>query len=604
MCVKCGGKRLNTELKNFLDSHLNEDTGTNTLTVFPLPCGVGKSEYITYLLAEALQNDYGLIVVTDEIDRLNNYTENINTPQTEQLTNYIKRNLDKISILNSQNISNEIKAVQYKPIVLMTTQRYFNLSIDEITNFTSGQKYKRNKIVFDEKIYLLETRKLTIKSLDEISTALKEELDNTVNQQDKQWLVSQYDSFNSRLQQKLMENEQQNNDTANFKREVYFNSGNLTISEDEATFNDLVKKYKYQLRKNNIDILKNIEAINKLLIDGAVTSQKIKSKKINQEYKNYFTVVTNNADKLVNIGAKVFVLDGTADISPEYRLKCINMVDCSRFNRDLSNLTINIVNINTSKDRLTKKDDKTEHLIQTIIDYIKSLPLNIDTIFTYKAIANKFTNDFTNVNHFGNIKGSNQYREINNICQVGLNRWSELVYMLYANEIEQFNHPDKSFNHRIYDKKNIDNIRCSLLLEDFEQNLYRCKIRNTNNTEKCTYTLICNVTERNGIYENYQPLANMIKSRYEPLGATVNIIDTPTLFRLLKTKERKQDTNAQRIIRWLESKEKYSIFKIADMLTDLNLSHKQFDKIKKNNIYIMELFNNMKTENRGYYGIK
>lgn len=592
---------MNPELKRLLDRYMSEDTDTNRVTVFPLPCGTGKSEYITYLLADALQNNYGLIVVTDEIDRLNDYVTN---EQTEQLTKYIKRNINRISILSSTNILDEIKTLSTKPIILMTTQRYFNLTTDEILNLTSGQKFKRSKILFDEKIYLIESIKLTIKTLDEISTTLKEALDNTVNQEEKQWLISQYDSFNAMIQQKLIENEKQNNDTTNFKREVYFNSGGSTIGDDDSRFNALVYKYKRQLDKYNPDTVKNIEAINKLLFDGAMTSQKIKSKKSNssQEYKNYFTVVINNADKLVNIGAKVFVLDGTADISPEYKLKCINMVDCTEFQRDLSNLTINIVNVNTSKDRLTRKGDKTEILIQAIIDYIKSLPLNIDTVFTYKAIEDKFKKAFKNVNHFGNIKGSNQYREVKNICQVGLNRWSELVYMLYANEINQYNRPDNSFNHRIYNKETIDTIRCSLLLADFEQNLYRCKIRNSNNTEPCTYTLICNVSERNGIYENYQPLVNMIKSRYEPSGATINIIETPLEFKLMKAKERNQDTNTQKILYWLASQSKDYVFKIDTMLSFLNLNQKQFQKIKSKNPAIKELFKKMQIS-RGVYQI-
>lgn len=581
--------------------NLRRDTDTNTVTVFPLPCGVGKSEYITHLLADALQNNYGLIVVTDEIDRLNNYINNKNNLQTERLTEYIKRNESRISILNSDNISEEIKTLQYKPILLMSTQRYFNFTRDEIINLTSGQHQKRNKIIFDEKIYLLENRKLTIKSLDEIAIALKENLDNTVNQEEKQWLINQYDVFNSKLQQRLSENEKDNNNTRNFKREIYFNSDGLTISEDNCRFNVLIEKYKYLLRRHNVDILKNIEAINKLVEDGVMTSQKVK---VNQDYSNYFTVVINNAKKLIDIGAKVFVLDGTADISPEYRLKCVKMLDCSRFNKDLGCLTINIIDVNTSKDRLTRKGEKTEHLIREIIGYIKSQPENIDTVFTYKAIEKTFENDFANVNWFGNIKGGNQYREINNICQVGLNRYSELIYMLMANEIGSYNYPDKSQIHRIYDKETIDDIRCKLILADIEQNLFRCKIRNADNTEKCTYMIICGVTERTGIYENYQPLIDAIKARYEKLGATVNVIDTPAQFGLLKTKERKQDTNAQKIIRWLGNKKEGYIFKIADMLKDLNLNHKQFDKIKKNNISINTLFANMKTEKRGYYKVK
>ena len=586
---------MNKELKKFLDKHINIDTDTSKISVFPIPCGVGKSEYIKYLLADALQNNYGLIVVTDSVDRLNNYVTNA---QDSGLTEYIQRNSHRLSILTKESIADEIKTINFKPIVLMTTQRYFNLSRDEIINFTSNQKYKRAKIVFDEKIQLLEPKRLTIKNLNDILTALNEGLDNTVNEADKKYLITEYDKINQELQKRLIENEQLNNGLQDFKREIWFDSSALAITDE---FNIILKKYKNQLKKYNSDILKDFEAVNKLFFDGIITSQKIKSKKSNQEYKNYYTVVTNNIDKLINIGAKVFVLDGTADISPEYQLKCVNMINCNRFKRDLSKLTINLVNVNTSKDKLTKKDDKTERYIKTIIDYIKSQPINIDTLFTYQSIEKYFENNFEYVNHFGNIKGSNDYRDINNICQVGLNRWSELIYLLYANEIGMYNDSDKTITNRIFEKEVIDDIRCRTILADIEQNLYRCRIRNVHNKEECTYTIICSSTEKSNIFENYQPLIDMLKSRYEKLGAKVNIIDTPIEFKLLKSKTRKtsNETSIQKFDKWLKYQFVGRVFKKSDVKKECNITDSQFKDILHTGI-----LNNFKTDKRGIYKIK
>lgn len=586
---------MNQELKQFLDEHIQEDTDTNTISVFPLPCGVGKSEYIKYLIADAIINQYGLIIVTDVIDRLNGYMV---SHQDEQLTEYINRNMNQISVLNSANVATELKILVFKPVILMTTQRYFNLSKDELINLTTAQNYKRQKIVFDERPYLFETKKITIKMLDNIAITFKEALDNTVNQGDKQWLINQYEIFNTKLQQCLKDNEQKNIDKTNFKRELFFDYPNLTISEDDARFNTLVNRYKYLLIRHNSDILKDIEALRKLINNGVITSQKINRKKSNQKYNNFFTVVVNNADKLLNIGAKVFVLDGTADISPEYQLKCVNMVDCSQFKRDLSKLTFNIVNVNTSKNRLTTKDDKTKHLINTIINYIKAQPFNINTVFTYQAIEDIFKASFTKVNHFQNIKGSNQYRDVRNICQVGLNRWSDLVYMLYASEIYSYNDVDKSLIKRIYDQETIDKIRCELILADIEQNLYRSKVRNADNKDSCTYTIICSTHEYSRIFDDYQPLVNMIKARYEPLGAKVNIIDTPNEFKLLKAEERKtkNETGIQKFSLWLKNQNKDRLFKRADVIKECNITDEQFKELKKHG-----LLNRYKTEKQGIY---
>lgn len=596
-----GGNKLNTSLKQFLDKHIQEDTDTNKISVFPLPCGSGKSEYIKYAIADALINKYGIIIVTDLIERLNGYISEHHNDETENLINYIRRNSQSISILTADNIKIEISTVNYKPIVMMTTQRYFNLTRDEIIDLISKHQIKREKIIFDEKIFLLDGRRLTIKSLNNIATALNEGLDNTVNPKEKQWLIEKYNTFNSELQKKLTENEELNNDTNNFRREVYFDSTILSMSDDTHKFKKLIFKYKSQLQKYNPEFLKDIAAIEKLLIDGVVTSQKIKSKTSNQEYKNYFTVVTNNIDKLINVGAKVFVLDGTADISPEYSLKCINMIDCTPFKRDLSKLTINIVNINTSKDKLINNGNKSDKTINAIIDYIKVQPCDINTIFTYQAIEDKFKNVFNNVGHFGNIKGSNEYRNINNICQVGLNRWSEIIYMLYANEIGRCNDSDDSAIRRIYDKETIDNIRCRLILADIEQNLFRCKIRNDNNNENCTYTLICSAFEKSNLYENYQPLVDMIKSRYEPLGATINVYDTPTEFKILKADERKAEnkTSMQKFNEWFKLQPKGRLFKRLDLKNEIKLTDSQFKEVKRTGI-----LNHLKTQKQGIYQIK
>ena len=588
---------MNTELKQFIDRHIQVDTDTNKLSVLPLPCGVGKSEYIKYLLAEAIQRNKGLIVVTDSVERLNDYVSN---GQDDFLIEYLQRNLSRVSFLTSDTLSKEVLTLSYKPIILMTTQRYFNLDRDEIIKLTT-ESIKRDRIIFDEKVYLLESRKLTVKSLNDIATALREGLDNTVVDDDKQWLIGQYDKLNTALQQRLRENEALNNNTANFRREVFFDADGLKISVDDAKFKDLISKYRTLLRRYNPDVLKDLKAIEKLLIDGAITSQKVKSKSSSQDYQNYFTVVINNIDKLINVGAKVFVMDGTADISPEYKLNCVDMIDCTPFKRDLSKLTINIINVNTSKGKLTQKGSKTDNLIKSIIDYIKSDPQDYNTIFTYQSIEHRFKDQFKNVNHFGNIKGSNHYRDISNIGQVGLNRWSELIYVLYANEIGRCNDLDESLIKRIYDIETIDKIRCSLILADIEQNIYRCSIRNKDNNQKCNYMLMFNTVERSKLFKDYRPLVTMIERRYKPLGVTINVIDTPPKFKLLKAEERnsENETSLQKFSEWFKRQPKGRLFKRSDLKNEIKLTDSQFKEIKRTNI-----LNCFRTQKQGVYQIK
>lgn len=578
---------MNERLKDFLDTNIKKNTDAGMVKVFPLPCGVGKSEYIKHLISDALNKNYGLIVVTDEVERLHSYT----AAQDEQLTEYIQRNIHRISILSSSTIATEAKLLHGKPIVLMCTQRYFDLSIDEIKQLTAT----RRKIVFDEKPYIFITYKLTIESLNNVDSALKEGLDDTVNQDDKDLLISKWETINTSLQRALKTNETLNSD---YKREEYFNFSVFVDVDAAEEFFALVGKYRPQLKRYNPEIIKIIDAVKQLMTEGIITSQKTKYKNSGNAYNNYFTVLINNIYKLTAVEATVFILDGTSDISPEYDLNCVDKIDCRKFQPDLRSLTINIVNVNTSKDRLTKSGNKTDSLIKTIVEYIKSQPQNISTVFTYKGIADKFKDVFDNVNWFGNIKGTNQYREVCHICQVGLNRYPDLTYMLYANAIGQYNDSNTEFTNRTYDKETIDDIRCRLILADIEQNLYRCKIRNRDNKEKCTYTLICNVDEHTKIFENYHPLLEMIKVRYKAFGANIRYVDAPTQFKLLKAKERKthNKTTVQKFEEWYRNQPKGRIFKRADIILECNMNESQFKDLKKTGV-----LQNLSTDKQGIY---
>ena len=97
----------------------------------------------------------------------------------------------------------------------------------------------------------------------------------------------------------------------------------------------------------------------------------------------------------------------------------------------------------------------------------------------------------------------------------------------------------------------------------------------------------------------------MIKSRYEPLGAVVNVVDTPIEFRLFKTIDRKEnkDTFPQKIVKWVSSKNKDYQFHISELKSDLQLTDRQLERIKRNNPAIKELFQKMKTNKKGYYKI-
>lgn len=203
-------------------------------------CGVGKTTYLRYLISDAIREQFGLIIITDRLDNLNGITI---SEIDEEFNRFINDNLKKIAVLSSDNIKDEWNELYKKPIVLMSTQRYFNLDTDTIKELTKT----RNKIVFDEKPFILECRKIDIKALNDIDTALKQGLNDTICQSDKESLTDTFKNINSELQTILRRNEQQN---VGYKLERLLNPQELTFNKFELdNFFDTFSMYQSNLIK-------------------------------------------------------------------------------------------------------------------------------------------------------------------------------------------------------------------------------------------------------------------------------------------------------------------------------------------------------------------
>lgn len=581
------------ELKEFLDHYITESTDTNLIDVFPLRCGIGKTTYIKYAISDALRNGRGLIVITDSVDRMQEYTRN----QTDDdLTEYVSKNIKKIAILNSANFSEEVKTVKYKQIVLMTTQRYFDMTPEEITGLTEYANGKRDRIIFDEKIYITENIEIRVKTINDIDTALHEHIDDTDNPEDKAWLISQWEQFRDRIFA-IMKMYEAENDGYSLEKWHYIDDD--YISEDDERFKKLIHHYRKKINRIS-GTYKALLAVVQIVENGATfTSQKLKSKSSNSEYNNYFTVILDNKEKLTNIGAKIFVLDGTADIDPDYRREFVNMIDCSQFKTAYPNLTIQCVNVNTSRTRLCSRTNGNK-VIKMIMEYIITLPVKYDVLFSYENIAHKLKDEFVQTDYFGNIKGKNKYRDYNNFVQIGLNRFSDLAYRLKTLHISLANTVSKNEVLMVVSKKAFEEkakqTMYHAIMSDIEQNIFRSKLRNPNCDEPIRYLMFFNTDE-------FKPMIELMQERYK--GANVFVADTPTSFLMEKIKNRdsKKDSKAQRIIDWIYEQPKGREFKISAMLKELGLSQKNFDDAKRYNKSLVTIFKSMATDKKGYYRI-
>lgn len=576
----------------------NEDD--SILTVIPAPCGIGKSTYINLLIKESVSaNDTeGVIIVTDSIKRLEGYVEH----PTELSEIYHKYN-KRIAILRSDNIVEAMSSQRRKPILLMTTQRFFRLTREEIIELLQYDHGKRTRIIFDEKPYLTEQIEISYQTLNGVDTALYDGLDDTIDQNNKKWCIEQFRTFKEHLKNIMDDYEKLGE-----KQFCLWHCGDGTMTDDDERFLTFVGTYKRNINAVNPDAYKNILALKCLVENGAVFQCK---KRKSGEYGKSFFLMIDNKEKLTNLGAKVFVLDGTADISPEYDAEYVDVVDLGNIKLNLSNLVIDCINVSTSKNVFCRKTKEAKSITDTVTNYIKANSVDDKlAVFTYKEVESRFEENFRNVGHFGNLKGFNDYNQCNTIAHIGLNRFPPLSYFLmysmnYPEELDMIKglSPEKAikaFEKRLSNKREItDSVMEYYILADLEQNIFRSAIRNIQYQDEVRIMLFFNTRE-------YQELIELLKSRYGSLGATVNTVNTPTELLLEKTVNRKSEkmTQAQQVLKWLDEQEKGNVFKLSDMLDDLGISSKQWDKLKSKKNGIKEKFQMMSTGKRGYYKVQ
>lgn len=555
-----------TTLKTFLDEQLQHGSNHH-ITVFPLRCGIGKSTYIRYTISDTLQNGRsGLIVITDAIDRLHEYVN----------ADYLEINRDRIALLTSDTVRDELKTQWRKPILIMTTQRYFALSREEIIAFTKYEGgNRRDKIIFDEKPYLIERHKVRIKTFNDIDTALHESIDDTIDPDEKAWITTQWKILIERMKEIMVAYESM---TEN-QLEKWHYTPNSTLTEDDSRFFAFIERHKQKLNQSNNGVYVDIQAIRQLVYEGATI---ICHKMASGEYEKYFVVTWDNSEKLLNLGADVYVLDGTADIDPEYQVHYVKMVDCTDFLVPLKNLTINIVDAPaTSKTRLCKDESASRNTISALKRYMETDAERVSAIFTCQKIVNQFESILPAdglTGHFGAIKGSNRYRNMTHIAQVGLNRYSDTEYRQIAYLTKLLGEDyGASRVERVIGQPAIDKVMNLSLLADFEQNLFRSKLRNIDCVDNVVYTLFINVSA-------YQGLIDLITERYgKRLGATIKIINRPAELDIAKAQNRKANkkTYAQLVIDWINLQPSGSRFTTSQLREACQLTREQWKNAKK-----------------------
>lgn len=581
------------DFAEFAFKTMAEDNDKSKATVFPAQCGIGKSTTIKSLIYHCLFYDSiyskdvyrngaceGLIVVSDRIRRLDDYFQS--DPR-------LKDHCYIISSHNDEPIHIQLSKQAYKPIVFLTTQRYFSLTKEEIQNLKNWFDYmhgiktirKRNYIIFDEKPYFYDRISIDVKNLNDIDSAIFKGIDSS-DIATKTWICEEYRKLKNRLIDIL-----DKTDKTDKTKDYYFlkpESETKSLTSDDEKFFKILNQNKY---KNNLieiypNIFQDLECLKSIVSEGCFVVTTKSNKEANIKYSTQFLYLEDNRKRLINKGMpKVFIFDGTADIDPDYKRDYVKLANCNEFKRKL-NLEINIKNAKTTKKMLRKNKET----IEKIKEYVSFSPINT-ILTTHKSFIDSDVDTY-----FGNMKGHNHLIHYHDIVFIGIPRFQDIDYLfqyfslnneIYQN-IQKMSIQDSreaiqnliEINAKaIFNSDLINIIMFSNMLVEFEQTLYRTALRNYNDNDKVTCKCFWSIT-------GHSPLNNLIQNRFEKIGAKI-IIDDIDLFGVdkINTRKTKNSTAPQKILKWFELQPKGRVFKTSELLAETGINKMQYKNAKK-----------------------
>lgn len=521
-------------VKMINDIQQDEET-RDKVSVLSLACGLGKSTAISYKIAEVIKSEGtdGLIVVTDKIERMYSYAAPSNT-KLSSLKDYLDLHKDEISILEHATIKEEASRQHSCRVLIMSTQRYFQrLSREQIMEYTHWDKGNRPLIIMDERPGVLEEKRLTIRGVNDVDTIMTtlQPLNDDTDELD--WCTEQWEKVIG-----FFKSEARNyarKQSSGGETTYFFRQGNMTqMTDDDERFFNFINTNSYAFFDEKKDRLGTVRVARQLLTGWGIVERSVAKGKPSIR----FYSLIDHSNKLKDIGAKVIILDGTADISPEYDSDLYDVIVSPVCRRWLDRLNIRLIKYPTTRDVLAEEDPTA--LAANIRDYAWRLNKGKgrrSVVFTYKAkddgkkyleteLQALFNNEQSpcNVGHFGAIRGENVFNDAPFIIQFGLHQLPRCSYMVCAlhnrpdrlNKLAEMDENKASEELKKLEKSGyIERVRSRSILVDIEQNFYRGNIRMSNSTEQMNYHIFFSI-------DKYPELVKLMQLRYYSLHANIS----------------------------------------------------------------------------------
>lgn len=604
----------------------------NKISALPLMCGTGKSSAISQKIVEVIKNVLennstdGILIVSDTIAALEGYVNPVHQPK---INRYIHQHMDQITVLHSQ-IDEEIIQECYEnmpktPVLIITTQRYFGTTKKNIVErFLTWEKGKRTLVLIDEQPYFVTISSFGCDELNKITEAFSKGLSEEKNTVEKAFCLRQWKKTRDRIERLFKDYMSRYDHTL---AQDYFMYDSTIDDDDDVIYSDCLtendERFYATVSRNmmnlnsvvdDFNVIECLNGIKAFFSAGGIT---VLEKGTSDEYNICAFSVVDNFDKVRDIGAKVIVLDGTADVSPAYDFDYIHVHhECDRFNtRRLDNLTINVIDLSTSK--YSMRENKSE-IAEYVNEYLQeNIPTNMEYgIFTYKEAENYFAKvcNATVYDHFGHIKGRNDFANLCHIAQVGLNRFPPAYYFMYLLHIDRIKPIDEPYSwynmlrnlekedkitHRKHKKQvstlvdvlgnkseMVYSIIFRFILADIEQNLFRMKIRRNDCTDDvCYYIFIKTRTYHKLIVE----LARRLGDKH---GAHIVEVSTPVQAEIDKMMRSPEGRGYKKLLEWMRKNETdYGrVFSTKEVLEETGLTQEQFTRARRKHEFIRAYF--------------
>lgn len=230
-----------------------------------LQCGMGKSTAISYVIRDVIEHGdgMGILIATDSIERLKSYL----TPRFDpELAAFLKAHESSITLIESANKVEALQRMRTSPVLLMTTQRYFGMSVAEINDILHGSGIQRDAVIIDERPIIKTVETVSRTDVNMVASALSDGLRSYDNHEEKRWMINFWEELRGEFMKAVQDYEDKHIGETPFFAKC---AGIQGIAEPECReFMNAMEMHRNQLRRFDPECLARCERIIDVILHG------------------------------------------------------------------------------------------------------------------------------------------------------------------------------------------------------------------------------------------------------------------------------------------------------------------------------------------------